>query len=130
MRGALLTNLHYAKTMALLPFRKETLPLNVISRPAVDVAIARYPQCAAWLNAWWQRARHERWRSLQEVRLVYPQTDRVGSCLVFNANAGRRLIVGIRYASPFRGGTLFVKHFLTHAEYDRDDWKKDCCYDD
>jgi len=104
--------------------------MNVISRPAVDAAIDRHPQCAAWLNAWWQRARNEQWTSLQAVRSVYPQVDQVGSCLVFNANAGRRLIAGVRYADQHRGGTLFVKHFLTHAEYDRGDWKRDCCYDD
>jgi len=23
-------------------------------------------------------------------------------------------------------GTLFVKHFLTHAEYDKNTWKRDC----
>jgi len=104
--------------------------MDTISRPAVDNAIARHPQSATWLNAWWQRAKTEQWTSLDDIRRTYPQTDQVGSCLVFNANAGRRLIVGVRYATDSRGGTLFVKHFLTHAEYDKDDWKKDCCYAD
>jgi mRNA interferase HigB len=104
--------------------------MNTISRPAIDAAIARHPESAAWLNAWWQRANHEQWTSLADVRRTYAQADQVGSCLVFNANAGRRLIVGVRYATQTRGGTLFVKHFLTHAEYDLDLWKKDCCYDD
>jgi len=28
--------------------------------------------------------------------------------------------------NQWQQGTLLVKHFLTHAEYDQDDWKKDC----
>jgi len=62
------------------------------------------------------------------VKVTEP--DQVGSCLVFNATGARRLIVGVRYASEARGGTLFVKHFITHADYDKGHWKKDCCYDD
>jgi len=104
--------------------------LNAISRPAVDAAIARHPECAQWLNAWWQRARHERWTGLEDVWLTYPRTDQGGSWLVFKANAGRRLVVGVRYASETKGGTLFIKSFLTHAEYDKAGWKKDCNYDD
>ena len=38
-----------------------------------------------------------------------------------------RFIVKVSYANQWTGGTLFVKHFLTHAEYDKDRWKKDCC---
>ena len=104
--------------------------MNVISRPGIDAAIERHPECARWLSAWWQLARHEQWTSLRDVRLVYPQTDRVGSCLVFNATGGRRLIVGVRYATETTGGTLYVKHFLSHCEYDKGTWKKDCCHDD
>jgi mRNA interferase HigB len=101
--------------------------MNVISRPAIDQAIERHSDAESWLNAWWKVAKREQWGSLQHVRETYPRTDQVGSCLVFDVKGNAyRLIVGVRYASPSRGGTLFVKHFLTHAEYDTNDWKKDC----
>jgi mRNA interferase HigB len=104
--------------------------MNVISRPAIDEAIERHPDAGSWLNAWWKVARREQWRSLQHVRETYPKTDQVGSCLVFDVKGNaHRLIVGVRYASAARGGTLFVKHLLTHAGYDTDDWKKDCGYE-
>jgi mRNA interferase HigB len=100
--------------------------MNVISRPRVNEAIQRHPQAESWLNAWWQRAKHEQWRSLHDVRLVYPAVDQVGGCLIFNAPQACRLIVGVIWADDARNGTLFVKHFLTHAEYDQENWKKDC----
>jgi mRNA interferase HigB len=101
--------------------------MNAISRPAIDEAIRRHPEAEWWLKAWWKVAKREQWENLQQVRATYPQADQVGSCLIFDVKGNAfRLIVGVRYASMTRGDTLFVKHFLTHAEYDRDDWKKDC----
>jgi len=104
--------------------------MNVISRPALDEAIRRHSDADSWLNAWWKVAKREQWTSLQHVREAYPQTDHVGSCLVFDVKGNTyRLIVGVRYATSSRRGTLFVKHFLTHAEYDRGEWKEDCQYE-
>ena len=34
-----------------------------------------------------------------------------------------RLIVGVKYADDAQQGTLWVKHFLTHAEYSKNRWK-------
>lgn len=100
--------------------------MNVISRPKVLAAIKRHPASSGWLNAWWKAAKSSRWRNLHDVRLVYPAADLVGGCLVFNAPQACRLIVGVIWAGETRNGTLFVKHFLTHAEYDKNQWKKDC----
>jgi mRNA interferase HigB len=100
--------------------------VNVISRPRILDAIKRHPNAARWLNAWWQRAKHEQWRSLQEVRLVYPSADQIGGCLVFDAPGGYRLIAGVIWSDDTKNGTLFVKEFLTHAEYDKDQWKRHC----
>ncbi len=100
--------------------------MNVISRPAVDEAIRRHPDAEPWLNARWKVAKRELWINLQHVRETYPQADQVGSCLIFDVKGNAfRLIVGVRYASLTRGGTLFVKHFLTHAECDTNLWKRE-----
>lgn len=99
--------------------------MNVISRPAIDRAIQRHPICKSWLERWWNIANSQQvqWTCLQDVRKAYSDADQVGNRLIFNATSGRRLIVGVRYADSARSGTLFVKHFLTHAEYDRGNWK-------
>jgi len=101
--------------------------MNVISRPAIREAQRRYREASGWLEAWRKAAAHAQWMSLGEVRATYPATDQVGRCLVFNVCGNKyRFIVAVRYATADRGGTLFVKHFLTHAEYDQNRWKKDC----
>jgi mRNA interferase HigB len=96
--------------------------VNVISRGKIIEASAHHPICAAWLNRWWQTAKRAEWTCLNDVRVAFPSADQVGDRLIFNATAGRRLIVGVSYAGERGNGALFVKAFLTHAEYDKYQW--------
>ena len=101
--------------------------MNVISRPAIDEAIRHHPDAASWLKNWWRVAKAERWENIHDVRAAYPKTDQVGCCLVFNVRGNKyRLIVRVGYANQWSRGTLWIKHFLTHAEYDRNEWKGAC----
>ncbi|MGH9845610.1 MAG: type II toxin-antitoxin system HigB family toxin, partial [Blastocatellia bacterium] len=44
-------------------------------------------------------------------------------CTVFNIGGNKyRLVVSIDY----RKQVIYVKHVLTHSEYDKENWKKDC----
>jgi mRNA interferase HigB len=101
--------------------------MNVISRRAIRAAQLSNPRCRKWLEAWWKNAKREQWRNLADVRNTYASADQVGDYLIFNAPEGKRLMVGYTYSydNPPRGGTLFVKYFLTHREYERGSWKKD-----
>ena len=97
--------------------------MNVISRRKIEEASGRHPVCASWLNRWWQVAKRVEWTCLQDVRMVFPSADQVGDRLIFDASAGRRLIMGVSYASDKGKGALFVKAFLTHAEYEKNKWR-------
>ena len=85
----------------------------------------RYKEVAPDLDAWWRIATKAKWNRLEDVQQPYPSAEavRVGkeTYTVFNIRGNRfRLIVNITYPSQ----TIFVKYFLTHAEYDRDQWKR------
>jgi len=101
--------------------------MHLLSRPTINSAIARHPDSAKWLNAWWNRAGKSRWESLQQVRGDYSSVDQVDCCLVFNVKGNSyRLICRVCYANQWSRGTLLIKQFLTHAEYDKNAWRKDC----
>lgn len=71
-----------------------------------------------WMRGWKLLAKPTG-ESYNEVLETYASADQVGSCLVFNIRGNKyRLICGVAYANRWVKGTLFVKHFLTHAEYD------------
>jgi mRNA interferase HigB len=78
------------------------------------------------LRNWFKTARSARWRCLGDVRLTYSHADGVttkgGQALtVFNI-CGRkyRLVARIRYDHRL----INVRAVLTHAEYDRGDWRE------
>lgn len=98
--------------------------MNVISRRKIREAIQRHPNCAGWLNRWWNSAKKAEWTSLDDVRVTYASADQVGKRLIFDATDGHRLIVGVSYANEQGKGALFIKGFLTHAEYDKQKWKE------
>ena len=56
------------------------------------------------------------------ICLIYPKAEAVGNFTVFNIKGNRyRLIVDLVYASQ----RIYIKYVLTHAEYDKDEWKND-----
>lgn len=85
-----------------------------------------YPDADASLRAWVKVARKSRWESLKDVRNIYPSADpvvvRSGRMVtVFNIGGNKyRLIVAVHYNI----GKVYIVRFLTHAEYDKDQWKR------
>jgi mRNA interferase HigB len=65
------------------------------------------------------------WKSLEDIRKTYRYADGVTvggkTYVIFNISGNRfRLIVKVEY----RYQKIFIKHVLTHAEYDKEDWKR------
>ena len=72
------------------------------------------------LNTWLTLVRQAHWRSLLDVRLIYPQADYVKPHTVFNIKGNMyRLITIIDYGEQ----KISVVRCLTHADYDREGWK-------
>jgi mRNA interferase HigB len=87
----------------------------------LNEAIARDRTLDVPLNVWYRVAAAAKWTGLVDVRRTYPATDFVDPYTVFNIRGNKyRLIVKIEY----RWRLVFIKHILTHAEYDKGDWKK------
>ncbi len=101
--------------------------MNIIATRTIRAYQDAFPNAATALEAWLEVAGKAYWQSYNEVLETYASADQVGSCLVFNIRGNKyRLICGVAYANRWVKGTLFVKHFLTHAEYDKNAWKRDC----
>lgn len=75
------------------------------------------------LKTWLQIVAAAQWQNFVELKRTYPKADLVGDCTVFNIRGNNyRLIAIVNYAAQI-GSVLYV---LTHREYDKDKWKKDC----
>ena len=95
--------------------------MHVISKATWRDAVANDPALERPIGEWNKVATHATWANLVDVKNVYPHADYVEPYTVFNIKGGSyRLIVKIEY----RWQVIFVKHLLTHAEYDKGGWKK------
>jgi len=95
--------------------------VRVISRRALRDFSRNHVDSARALDAWYRIAKASRWKSLVEVQATWPSAEAVGQLTVFNVKGNTyRLIARINYLS----GTLFIRAVLTHAEYDKGNWKR------
>jgi mRNA interferase HigB len=95
--------------------------VHVISRKRLLQAALTHGELYAPLDVWYRIAKKEEWRSLDEVRRIFPSADGVGKFTVFNIKGNAfSLIVEMNYAT----GRLYVRRVLTHAEYDKGAWKR------
>ena len=93
--------------------------MHVISRKKLLEAVERHRDLAGPLDVWYRVAKKAEWRSLTDVKRVFPKADAVGRFTIFNIKGNAyRLITEINY----RTQKIFLRHVLTHAEYSKGNW--------
>ena len=94
--------------------------MHVISRKRLREAVERHGDLEAPLDAWYRIAKTAQWKSLADVRKTFSTADAAGKWTLFNIKGNRyRLITEINYAFA----RIYIRHVLTHTEYDRGSWK-------
>jgi mRNA interferase HigB len=95
--------------------------VHVISRKRLLEATHEHGDLFEPLDVWYRTVKRESWRSIDDVQRGFPSADAVGKFTVFNIKGNRyRLIVEINYVAD----RLYIRHVLTHAEYDKGVWKR------
>ncbi|WP_373541527.1 type II toxin-antitoxin system HigB family toxin [Chamaesiphon sp.] len=94
--------------------------MHIISRKRLVLFALTHADSEVALDTWDRTAKSAEWQNLVELREAYPSADLVDIYTVFNIKGNHyRLIAEINY----RIGTIFVRNILTHAEYDKEQWK-------
>jgi len=80
----------------------------------------RHPDSKQPLVRWYQIVERTSFADFAALRRALPGADKVGRLIVFNIAGNKyRLIAAVH----FNRGKIYVRHLLTHAEYDRGEWK-------
>ena len=96
--------------------------MHLISIRNLRADVSKFSNASKIVDRWYATIRKASWQNLEEVRQEYPEAEAVGNFTVFNIKGNRyRLIVSINYSRQL----VYFKYFLTHAEYDKDNWKND-----
>jgi mRNA interferase HigB len=96
--------------------------MHLISARRVKETAARYPDVDRVIRDFCQKVAQAEWQSLIEVQQDYRSAEAVGNFTVINIKGNKyRIILSIEYEEQI----AYFKYFLTHADYDRDEWKND-----
>ena len=94
--------------------------MHIISRKAIQQFWGKYPNSKPALIRWFIIVEKATITTFDELRQLFPSADFVGDFVVFNIGGNNyRLIASIH----FNRNKLYVRHILTHAEYDKGNWK-------
>jgi mRNA interferase HigB len=96
--------------------------VHAISRKRLREFSEQHADARVWLDTWFSTVNKARWTSIEDVHEVYPSADVVDKWTVFNVRDNcYRLITEINYLKQ----RIYVRHVLTHADYDRGSWKRE-----
>jgi mRNA interferase HigB len=95
--------------------------VHVISRKKLLEAARTHGDLSEPLDIWYRISKKAQWKNVMDVRRMFPSADVVEEFTIFNIKGNAyRLVTEINY----RTGRIFLRQVLTHAEYDREGWKK------
>jgi len=95
--------------------------VHIISRKALRQFWEKHPNSQNSLSRWYKVVSRTEFNNFNELRTTFPSADKVGNLVVFNIGGNKyRLIASIH----FNRGKVYVRHVLTHSEYDRGAWKR------
>ena len=76
----------------------------------------RHPDSKIALDIWFRILKKNEFLGFNALRQIFPSADKVGKLIVFNIGGNKyRLIASIH----FNRQKVYVRHLLTHGEYDK-----------
>jgi mRNA interferase HigB len=95
--------------------------MHIITRKRIVDFSQKYPNCATALDSWYRIVKHSTIANFAELRAIFPSADQVEGLTVFNLGGNKtRIIAAIHYNTQ----RLYIRHVLTHREYDKNKWKE------
>lgn len=94
--------------------------MHIITRKRLLGFSEKHPKTSIALDTWYRIVKQNEIPNFSELRAIFPSVDKVGNLTVFNIGGNKiRLIAAIHYNTQ----CLYIRHVLTHSEYDKDKWK-------
>jgi len=95
--------------------------MHVIAKSVLVQFWTIHPDAENPLSAWYSTMQNEVFMDFNHLRTTFASADQVGVFTVFNIGGNKyRLIAAIHYNRH----KVYIRHVLTHPEYDRGDWKR------
>ena len=94
--------------------------MHLITRKTLRSFWQKYPDSQTALERWSKIIEKNNFDSFAQLRATFPSADLVDKLIVFNIGGNKyRMIAAIH----FNRQKVYIRHILTHAEYDTNNWK-------
>ena len=97
--------------------------MHVISRKAIRDYCKVHPIATESLDYWFRIVKKADWTNFAELRKTFSNADMVGKCIVFNIGGNNYRLISKIY---FKDQVCLIRNILSHAEYDKNNWKPNC----
>jgi mRNA interferase HigB len=97
--------------------------MRIITETRLKNGWEKHPDAESSLRAWKKLVKTQNWNSFAEIKAtsIFAR-DQVKNFIIFDIGGNKyRLITYIDYESKM----IFIRDFLTHSEYDKNNWKND-----
>ena len=99
--------------------------MHLISAGKLKEVSAVYPDVKQVIKSFYKKVEKSAWQNLIDVQKDYRSAEAVGKFTVFNIKGNKyRLIIDIDYEEQ----VAYFKYFITHSEYNKEQWKNDLYY--
>ena len=95
--------------------------MHIITRKRIQEFVHKHPDSRASLENWYRIVKKTNYHSFNELRQHFSSADYVDGYVIFNISGNKyRLIAAIH----FNRSKVYIRAILTHAEYDKHEWKR------
>ncbi|MEK6592357.1 MAG: type II toxin-antitoxin system HigB family toxin [Pseudomonadota bacterium] len=95
--------------------------VHVITKKRLAGFAVRYPAARDPLLRWYRIVSQTDFASFAAIRSVFRAADQVGRLTVFDLGSNKfRIIAAVHYNRR----RIYIRHVLTHSEYDKGKWKE------
>lgn len=96
--------------------------MHIITRKRLLEFGDKHPDTRSALEHWYRTAKHNAFSSFAELKRTFSSVDQVGRLVVFDIGGNKaRLISYVVYVKR----RIYIRHILTHKEYDKGNWKEE-----
>lgn len=92
----------------------------VITHSTLVEYARQHPNAQSSLDTWYRRIKQGAFHNLAELRAVFPSADLVGKYIVFNISGNNERLIAVIHWNTQK---IYIRAILTHAEYNKDEWK-------
>jgi len=95
--------------------------MHIITRKRLNEFAATHLATRSALAHWYAIMHKARFANFVQLRQAFPHADQVGKFTVFDIGGNKvRLIAAVHY----NRNKIYIRHVLTHEEYDKGKWKQ------